>query len=320
MYPEAMKQPMASAGASSEPSASASSAATPPATAAADGKAIAQGPESSPVVRVLDVGCGFGGLLFGLLPHTDPSELLCGLEIRLKVSDYVRLRILAERRQGNKGAERLGIIRTNAMKFLPAFFQPKQLRKLFICFPDPYFKRKTHPRRIVSPSLVSDYAHLLQPGGRLYTVTDVGPLHGWMAQHLDAHPSFRRLPDEEAEKDPCVGVMRESTEESKKARREGRGAWVTVHVRLTDAEARAVATSRAMQDGGTAFWDEDALGSYGGVAGGVQSKAEGDGVMSAKGCSRLSHIHSQKKKKKQQPESEQKKPSAEEKPAADGDG
>ena len=53
-------------------------------------------------VEILDVGCGFGGLLFGLKEVTTDENIL-GLEIRKKVSDYVRLRILAGRREGDKG-------------------------------------------------------------------------------------------------------------------------------------------------------------------------------------------------------------------------
>jgi Putative methyltransferase len=60
--------------------------------AAAD-SVIAAGPPT-----VLDIGCGFGGLtmrLCRLLPH----ERILGLEIRTKVTEYVRLRILHARRQ-----------------------------------------------------------------------------------------------------------------------------------------------------------------------------------------------------------------------------
>lgn len=127
------------------------------------------------------------------------------------------------------------------MKYLPCFFRKGQLRKIFICFPDPHFKRSNHRRRITSPALYSEYAFLLAPGARLYTITDVEELHKWMALHGTEHPQFRRLTEEEVAADPCVEVMRTATEEGKKAAREGRGKWVAVFERISDAEAEAKA-------------------------------------------------------------------------------
>ena len=40
-------------------------------------------------LRFADVGCGYGGLLVQLSPMF-PDKLMLGLEIRVKVSDYVR--------------------------------------------------------------------------------------------------------------------------------------------------------------------------------------------------------------------------------------
>merc|ERR1712196_430607 len=45
-----------------------------------------------PVPEIADVGCGYGGLLVGLSPLF-PESLMVGIEIRDKVSEYVRLRI-----------------------------------------------------------------------------------------------------------------------------------------------------------------------------------------------------------------------------------
>ena len=45
--------------------------------------------------------------------------------------------------------ERIGVLKTNAMKYLPNFFKKAQLSKMFFCFPDPHFKKTTHRRRII---------------------------------------------------------------------------------------------------------------------------------------------------------------------------
>lgn len=46
-------------------------------------------------------------------------------------------------------------------------------------------------------TLLSEYAFVLRPGGIIYTISDVKDLHLWMVKHLDAHPLFVRIPEEE---------------------------------------------------------------------------------------------------------------------------
>ena len=67
--------------------------------------------------------------------------------------------------------ENAACLRTNCMRYLPNFFAKGSLEKIFFCFPDPHFKTKNHRRRIVSDILLTEYAYVLAPGGRLYTVT-----------------------------------------------------------------------------------------------------------------------------------------------------
>ncbi|KAL1964666.1 hypothetical protein VTN77DRAFT_6692 [Rasamsonia byssochlamydoides] len=52
-------------------------------------------------VEVVDIGCGFGGLLVGLAPLM-PDTLMIGMEIRTQVLDYLRTRIHALRSQQQK--------------------------------------------------------------------------------------------------------------------------------------------------------------------------------------------------------------------------
>ncbi|CAH8567452.1 unnamed protein product [Schistosoma turkestanicum] len=74
-----------------------------------------------PIVRFLDVGCGYGGLLFSL-STSYPFTRSVGLEIRLKVCDFVQEKIKALRLKHSGQYNNVACIRTNAMKFLPNFF------------------------------------------------------------------------------------------------------------------------------------------------------------------------------------------------------
>ncbi|KAH8666666.1 guanine-N(7)--methyltransferase [Xylariales sp. PMI_506] len=186
-------------------------------------------------VEIIDIGCGFGGLLVAMAPAV-PSSLMLGLEIRTQVTEYVQERIRSLRvQEADTGKfQNISCLRANTMKFLPNFFRKAQLSKIFICFPDPHFKARKHKARIVSTTLNSEYAYALRPGGIVYTITDVEDLHEWMVHHFNAHPSFERVSEEEQEADPCVNIMRTETEEGKKVERNKGQKFVALFRRIEE--------------------------------------------------------------------------------------
>jgi len=58
-----------------------------------------------------------------------PQTLMVGMEIRVKVSDYVVDRIAALRHQHPDMYQNIACIRTNAMKYLPNYFKKGQVLK-----------------------------------------------------------------------------------------------------------------------------------------------------------------------------------------------
>ncbi|VDO01652.1 unnamed protein product [Rodentolepis nana] len=139
-------------------------------------------------------------------------------------------------RQNQPGSyQNIACIRTNAMKYLPNFFKKGQLEKMFFLYPDPHFKRHKHKRRIISLALLTIYAYVLSPGGRIYTMTDVPELAEWMETKMSAHPLFRRSVEKASDEDDIVGLLACGvTEEGKKAAREGRGSTISVFERISD--------------------------------------------------------------------------------------
>eukprot|EP01018_Ginkgo_biloba_P018499 Gb_23703 [translate_table: standard] len=172
-------------------------------------------------VQFADIGCGFGGLLVKLATMY-PSTLMIGMELRDKVTEYVKERILALRKAHPGQYQNVSVVRTNSMKFIPNYFEKGQLQKMFFLFPDPHFKEKNHRRRVISVPLLAEYAYAIAVGGILYTVTDVEELGEWMNSCLDAHPLFDKVLEEELELDPVVKLLTTATEEGQKvARNEG---------------------------------------------------------------------------------------------------
>ncbi|CAL9062347.1 unnamed protein product [Musa banksii] len=182
-------------------------------------------------VRFADIGCGFGGLLVGLSPLF-PDTLMLGMELRDKVTEYVKERILALRASNPGHYENISVVRTNSMKYLPNYFEKGQLSKMFFLFPDPHFKEKNHRRRVISPQLLDEYAYALEVGGIIYTITDVEELGDWMRSCLEDHPLFGAVPEEELKLDPVVKLLSSATEEGQKVARNGGQTFRAVYRRI----------------------------------------------------------------------------------------
>lgn len=178
--------------------------------------------------KIVDIGCGYGGLMFEL-QKTFKEDQILGLEIRDKVSNFVGEKINSIRNNsGMKECQNIGVLRTNAMKSLHHYFKKDSLDKMFFCFADPHFKKTNHRRRIVNTALLTDYAFVMRPGGKIYTVTDVEDLHNWQVEKIEEHPMFERVSDEEDASDPCVAAMRSGTDEAQKVIRNEGNIWHAV--------------------------------------------------------------------------------------------
>ncbi|KAJ3227621.1 tRNA (guanine-N(7)-)-methyltransferase (tRNA(m7G46)-methyltransferase) [Clydaea vesicula] len=176
------------------------------------GPEVTDGFPSANKVEFADIGCGYGGLLMALSPLF-PDKLMLGMEIRLKVEEYVQKKIEGLRSQNvdkkfNEAGsyQNISVMRMNAMKFLPNFFEKGQ------------------------------YAYIIKPGGILYTCTDVRDLHNWMVKHLDKHPLFKKMTQEELDNDICINCVMTETEEGKKVERNKGDKFLACYWRLSDEE------------------------------------------------------------------------------------
>ncbi|XP_039972481.1 tRNA (guanine-N(7)-)-methyltransferase isoform X2 [Xiphias gladius] len=151
--------------------------------------------KETPRVEFADIGCGYGGLLVELSPLF-PDKLILGLEIRVKVSDYVQDRIQSLRASEPGSYQNIACIRSNAMKYLPNFFCKGQ--------------------------------------GLVYTITDVEEVHLWMVKHFSEHPLFTHVPDEELVGDVIINRLGTCTEEGKKVQRNGGKNFLAVFRRIED--------------------------------------------------------------------------------------
>jgi tRNA (guanine-N7-)-methyltransferase len=150
-------------------------------------------PEASPVdPRALvgatgpievEVGPGRGGFVFERLAE-DPNARIVGLEIRRKWATIVDRR-LAERGH----ATRARVFAEDARHAL-ARFVPDSVGRVFVHFPDPWWKKRHHKRLVVGSPLLDEVARVLVPGGEVFVQTDVEERAAAYEALLDAHPAF----------------------------------------------------------------------------------------------------------------------------------
>jgi tRNA (guanine-N7-)-methyltransferase len=115
----------------------------------------------------IELGPGRGWFLVERA-SAEPRAALVGLEIRRKWAAVVDAR-LAERGLG----ARARVFAEDARFALPRLVPDASVRRFFVHFPDPWWKKRHAKRLLVQGSFLDEIARLLQPGGELFLQTDV---------------------------------------------------------------------------------------------------------------------------------------------------
>jgi tRNA (guanine-N7-)-methyltransferase len=114
----------------------------------------------------LEIGPGRGGFLFERLAAV-PELCMIGLEIRRKWATIVDNKLKAAG-LGQRGR----VFFEDARSALPRLPEAS-LSRVYVHFPDPWWKKRHEKRLVVSSSLLPNVARALVPGGELFVQTDV---------------------------------------------------------------------------------------------------------------------------------------------------
>jgi tRNA (guanine-N7-)-methyltransferase len=131
----------------------------------------------------LEVGPGLGGFILERLLY-DPDVVIVGLEIRRKLATVVDRKIAA------LGLSGRGRVFAEDVKPALARFQPGTVRRIYVHFPDPWWKKRHHKRLVVSTEFATLAANVLLPGGDLFVQTDVPDRADAYEEVLSNHPAF----------------------------------------------------------------------------------------------------------------------------------
>jgi tRNA (guanine-N7-)-methyltransferase len=131
----------------------------------------------------LEIGCAEAQFLFERASQ-DPSRLYVGLEIR---EDLVAL---VNRKARETGAP-VHAVFCQAQLHMPQVFPAGAVDRVYINFPDPWFKRRHQERRMIDEALADGVAYAARSGAEVFVQTDVWDIA------LDAMSTFE--PDERFE-------------------------------------------------------------------------------------------------------------------------
>lgn len=113
-----------------------------------------------------------------------PTVGLLGLEIKRKWAYLV-----AQRCQ-RLGLDQVRAIGGDAREILPNLAPDHVVSRVFMHFPDPWWKKRHARRRLVGDELLEQVARLLKPGGEFFVQTDVEERAEVHTAALAAHPAF----------------------------------------------------------------------------------------------------------------------------------
>ena len=134
----------------------------------------------------LDIGCGSGNFLINLANHNKNWNYI-GLEIREKLVNKSKLKLKDE------SIDNLFFAFGNAEYLIEdciGKFPEDIVSSVSFNFPDPWFKKKHHKRRIIQPELINKISKLMANGGYISIKSDVEELFEYMDMTISNSKSF----------------------------------------------------------------------------------------------------------------------------------
>jgi len=143
----------------------------------------------------VDLGCGDGSFLTAMAERI-PERNFIGVERLLG-----RVRRTA-RRAACLGLCNVRLVRLESSYLVRYLLLRESVAVMHLMFPDPWPKRRHHPRRLVQPDFLEAARLALKPGGELRLTTDDHPYYLHMRKVFEAFPGFSEEPWEPGEDYP----------------------------------------------------------------------------------------------------------------------
>jgi tRNA (guanine-N7-)-methyltransferase len=173
----------------------------------------------------VEIEVGFGkGLFLVNAAEARPQVSFLGVEIERKYQLHAATR-LARHGLGN-----VRLACTDARAFFRDHLPAGAVQAVHVYFPDPWWKKRHHKRRLFTEEFAGQCARVLREGGRLYLASDVEDYFAVITDLTETQGGFVQLPPPEAK--VAVHDLDYLTHFERKYRQEGRPIWRAAYERL----------------------------------------------------------------------------------------
>jgi tRNA (guanine-N7-)-methyltransferase len=144
----------------------------------------------------VELEVGFGKGLFLLTAgQAHPEINFVGVEIVRKYQLFTATRL------SKRGLHSVRVACADVRLFLPRYVAAASLQAVHVYFPDPWWKKRHHKRRVFTAEFVAECVRILRPGGHIHAATDVEEYAAVMSSLLAEQDNLRSLPPP-SEKEP----------------------------------------------------------------------------------------------------------------------
>ncbi|MGM0575875.1 MAG: tRNA (guanosine(46)-N7)-methyltransferase TrmB [Myxococcota bacterium] len=119
----------------------------------------------------------------------------------------------AAKRAARLGLDNLRVVEGDARPYLDALFEAESVDLFHVLFPDPWWKKRHHKRRLFQPGFVETMQRLLAPGGAVVVKTDVPAYAELIEEQMLAHAGWRLVGT--SSDDPVLARLPRSHREKK---------------------------------------------------------------------------------------------------------
>lgn len=136
----------------------------------------------------LDIGCARGNFILKMA-QIETNWNFLGLEIREPLVEE------ANQQRDELGLKNLHYLFSNAnnsISHLLSSLPPGILQRVAIQFPDPWFKKRHHKRRVVQPEMVNELATYIAPNGSVFIQSDIKEVAVEICDRFRENPHFHR--------------------------------------------------------------------------------------------------------------------------------